>query len=144
MNQNRYIVNKNNNMLSVNFSSTINSVEHVISITKSFIEENKKAGGINFFSLHLILLESLTNAVKHGNHYDAQKSIDYQFLLLDDRVEIEIEDMGDGFNWQETIKNDIPCLTSHGRGIHIIKEYSDLFRYNKKGNKLKIIINHSS
>ncbi len=141
MSESHYKISKKNNVLSVNFRSSIDNVEEVISMTRTFIEEKKREDSIDFFSLRLILLESLTNAVKHGNLLDTQKNIQYTFVLQDDCVEIDIQDMGRGFDWKETINSDIPYLSSSGRGIHIIKEYASAFRYNRKGNHLKIVIN---
>jgi len=75
MKKNQFVVSTQNNLLTVTFSSSIDSVESVITTSKAFIDEKKISDRIDLFSLRLILLESLTNAVKHGNQLDVKKQV---------------------------------------------------------------------
>src|SRR5262252_7564974 len=50
------------------------------------------------FGVRLALEEAMVNAVKHGNRHDLSKSVRARWHVGPNRVIIEIEDEGDGFD----------------------------------------------
>jgi anti-sigma regulatory factor (Ser/Thr protein kinase)/CheY-like chemotaxis protein len=115
------------------------------------------------------LSELLMNAVEHGNlaiNYDLKSDLNAQgkwlneverrlnlpenkdkfvtttFERYEDRIEITIEDEGDGFDWKKYKKTDPSrLLDSHGRGILMAQTLSfDELLYSDKGNKVTCII----
>jgi serine/threonine-protein kinase RsbW len=93
------------------------------------------------FAVKLALEEALTNAIKHGNCFDASKTITVQYAVDACRVEIVITDQGGGFNpcdvpdptTDENIQR--PC----GRGILLIRAYMSEVAYNETGNQIRMV-----
>ncbi|MGK5093797.1 cyclic nucleotide-binding domain-containing protein [Deltaproteobacteria bacterium TL4] len=123
------------------------------------------------FGLKFSLVEMLMNGVEHGNcaiSYAekqawlekgrsilqliekkckdpaiAAKKIKFTYNIGETRSTFTIEDEGEGF---DTSKLPAPKETNlmdlHGRGVYMTRHYvNDLF-YNKKGNKVTIVVNH--
>lgn len=90
------------------------------------------------FGVRLALEEALVNAIKHGNRMDPQKNVRIDCSIAADKVRIEIEDEGDGFQVEE-----IPDPTSEenlekpcGRGIMLMRAFMSLIEYNETGNRI--------
>jgi len=88
------------------------------------------------FAVRLAFEEAIVNAIKHGNRHDAGKQVRVRCQASRDRVRIEIEDEGCGFDPQaipdctEEDHLEIPC----GRGIMLMKAFMCRVEYNAKGN----------
>jgi serine/threonine-protein kinase RsbW len=88
------------------------------------------------FGIRLALEEALVNAIKHGNGADPAKTVRIAYQVDDDRVRVEIEDQGTGFD-----PGDVPDPTlpenlerPSGRGIMLMRSFMDLVQYNDRGN----------
>jgi serine/threonine-protein kinase RsbW len=88
------------------------------------------------FGVRLALEEALVNAIKHGNAMDPDKSVRVCCRINSDRVYIEIEDQGKGFN-----PGDVPDPTAAenlerpcGRGIMLMRAFMNRIEYNAHGN----------
>ncbi len=71
--------------------------------------------------------EAVTNAVLHGNKNDLKKKVQVKLKADSSRVEITVEDEGNGFN-PESIQSPIEegnLLKEAGRGIFILKSLMD-------------------
>ncbi len=71
--------------------------------------------------------EAVTNAVLHGNKNDLKKKVRIRLKADSSRVEITVEDEGNGFN-AESIQSPIEegnLLKEAGRGIFILKSLMD-------------------
>ena len=93
------------------------------------------------FAIHLAMEEAFLNAVKHGNHSDADKTIDVECLVTPEKFDIAISDEGFGFD-----PDGIPdprcngnLYKSSGRGILLIQSYMDVVEYNDRGNCVHMI-----
>jgi len=97
--------------------------------------------GLNYsdrdvFGVRLALEEALVNAIKHGNQMDPDKVVRINCQIEPDRVRIEIEDQGEGFQLSEvpdpTADENLerPC----GRGIMLMKAFMNVIEYNSSGN----------
>lgn len=90
------------------------------------------------FGVRLALEEALVNAIKHGNRMDPAKSVRISCQINKDKVRIEIEDEGPGFNPEEvpdpTADENLerPC----GRGIMLMRSFMSLIEYNDVGNRV--------
>ena len=100
-------------------------------------EYNREA----LFAIRLALDEALVNAVKHGNQGDADKNVKIDFAIDDERVVIEIEDEGVGFD-----PADVPDPTDpenvgnpNGRGVMLMRAYMTEVRFNDNGNRVTLI-----
>jgi len=90
------------------------------------------------FGVRLALEEALVNAIKHGNQMDPSKQVRIRCRICSQRVRIEIEDQGEGFD-----PNDVPDPTADenlerpcGRGIMLMRAFMNSIEYNAAGNRV--------
>ncbi len=121
--------------ITISFSSTVLNVDKAVERALNFLKSIRI--NINLFDINLILRESLTNAVKHGNRNDLSKKVIFEIEKADDFLNMKIEDKGDGFQWQnKLIKKESDIFTPGGRGLPLMKVYGFEVSYNEKGNIL--------
>ena len=92
------------------------------------------------FAIRLALEEAISNAVKHGNGNDPKKVVRVQFQADAERVTIEVEDEGDGFD-----PGAVPDPTQEenleipsGRGIVLMKSFMTEITYTPPGNRVRM------
>jgi serine/threonine-protein kinase RsbW len=97
------------------------------------------------FGVRLAIEEALVNAIKHGNRMDPTKTVRITCQVARDKVRIEIEDQGEGFQ-----PEDVPDPTSDenlerpcGRGIMLMRAFMSSIVYNESGNRV-ILEKHRS
>ncbi len=90
----------------------------------------------DIFRVRLASEEAFTNAVKHGNRFHADKRLHISYAVRRDYVSIEIEDEGPGFYVDEIPDPRLPehLLRGHGRGVLLMRKYTDCMTFNKRGN----------
>ena len=93
------------------------------------------------FGIKLALEEALTNAIKHGNAFDPDKSVTLDYQVDDEKLELTICDQGPGFE-PDAVPDptldanlDQPC----GRGVLLIQSYMTEIRYNKDGTCVTLV-----
>jgi anti-sigma regulatory factor (Ser/Thr protein kinase) len=95
------------------------------------------------FALRTILIESVTNAICHGNHYDKNLKAIITIKISNKQIFVEVEDQGEGFDASlipsPIDKDNITMET--GRGVFFIRAFSDSFKTIGKGNIVNIVIN---
>lgn len=123
--------------LRIIFNSTLENIDKADTETRKFIEELGLES--ETFAVSLVMREGLTNAVKHAHHYDDQKIVTYSITLESQKLIMEIEDQGEGFDWREIQKRPPDMRADHGRGIQIMKQYFNDCSFNEKGNKMTLI-----
>ena len=77
------------------------------------------------FSVHLAVEEALINAIKHGNNYDATKSVRLLCRLRSNWCQIKIADEGPGFD-PATVPDctlDENLDTQSGRGLMLMRGF---------------------
>ncbi|HWL93276.1 MAG TPA: ATP-binding protein [Phycisphaerae bacterium] len=94
------------------------------------------------FAVKLALEEAITNAFRHGNKADPRKTIRVRYDITPLKVEIEIEDEGEGFR-PDTVPD--PTLPEnidrpHGRGIMLMRAYLDVVEYCGHGNAVRLVM----
>jgi serine/threonine-protein kinase RsbW len=88
------------------------------------------------FGVRLAIEEALVNAIKHGNRMDPTKTVRITCQVARDKVRIEIEDQGQGFQPEEvpdpTADENLerPC----GRGIMLMRAFMSSIAFNESGN----------
>ena len=106
-------------------------------------DEMGRLVGLDSDSTHWVSMavrESVINAIKHGNRMSPDKSVDIKCWISDERVRIEIQDEGQGFDRTEvpdpTLLENLerPC----GRGIMLMGAFMNLIEYNDQGNKVTL------
>ena len=92
----------------------------------------------DIFGIHLALEEALVNAIKHGNRFDADKTVNVLCNISPRRMRVEITDQGEGFR-----PGDVPDPTVEdnldlpsGRGIMLMRSFMSLVEYSDDGNRV--------
>jgi serine/threonine-protein kinase RsbW len=93
------------------------------------------------FAIKLAVEEALNNAVKHGNGFDASKTINLSFRVDGGEAVVTITDEGEGFDPRSlpdpTAEENLQKPT--GRGIMLMRAYMDEVRFNEKGNQVRLV-----
>ena len=98
--------------------------------------------GDDFVSaIDLAIRESVANAVKHGNKFAEEKTVDLTLAKTSEGFEITVRDYGDGFD-----VDDIPdptnaenLLKTNGRGILFMRTFMDVVEWsNHEGGGLVV------
>jgi serine/threonine-protein kinase RsbW len=94
----------------------------------------------DIFETVLILTEALINALKHGNREDPLKLVVLSYHVVADRVLIEVEDEGAGFDPNAIPDPTLPENVERccGRGLFLMRFYSTWLRFNKRGNRITL------
>jgi len=81
--------------------------------------------------IELAVREAVVNAIKHGNHYLADKRVDVQFLVGQGVMTIYVRDRGDGFDPTRLLDPLDPenLLNPTGRGILWMRTFMDEVEY---------------
>ncbi len=97
------------------------------------------------FAIKLALEEGINNAIKHGNKFDSDKTVEIVYDITPERAIITITDQGEGFN-----PSTLPDPTADenlerptGRGVMLIHAYMDQVTYNESGNRVRMVKNNS-
>jgi serine/threonine-protein kinase RsbW len=106
-------------------------VQHVLGIMAK-----RGFGEPDLLAVRLALDEALSNALAHGNHGDAAKEVRVDYDVSDNRVLVQVEDQGDGF---EPADVPDPTLAANqtrpsGRGIFLMRKFMTWVRFNAVGN----------
>jgi serine/threonine-protein kinase RsbW len=94
--------------------------------------------------VHLVLSEACTNAILHGNKMDESKSVVIRSRIDPGKIIIRVRDEGAGFDpgkIPDPLKED-NLLKPSGRGVYLIRQYSDEVRFSEKGNEIEVSINY--
>lgn len=95
------------------------------------------------FAFQTVLIESVTNAITHGNRFNKDLLTIVTISIDKEKIEIEVEDQGEGFNLE---KIPSPLDKDHinlenGRGIFFIRNLSSSITTRGRGNIVDIIVN---
>ncbi len=92
----------------------------------------------DLFAVEMALVESLINAMRHGNQLDARKKVTVECKASPARFWIKVQDEGLGFRPER-----VPDCTAEenlescgGRGLALIKAYMSSVKYNESGNSV--------
>jgi serine/threonine-protein kinase RsbW len=90
----------------------------------------------DLFAVQMALVESLVNAMRHGNRLDARKKVVVECKASPERFWMRVQDEGPGFRPEK-----VPDCTAEenldrccGRGLALIKAYMSNVEYNDRGN----------
>ena len=128
---------QNKNQLAITFSARIDHVDRAADETKRFLA----SFGLDrqFFDVVVGLREALNNAVIRGCDQDQTKNVNYKMQYETDRLIVEVEDEGEGFDWQRYLGKEPPVLAESGRGLPIMEQYFEMIWFNETGNKVVLV-----
>ncbi|MFO7819128.1 MAG: PAS domain S-box protein, partial [Halanaerobacter sp.] len=83
------------------------------------------------------LHEIAANAIEHGGTEQYQNKVEVEVSVLEDSIFIEVEDEGEGFEWQTAVEQELTLtdFQERGRGIALANKAFDHISYNQTGNK---------
>jgi len=98
--------------------------------------------GDDFVSaIDLAIRESVANAVKHGNKFAEEKTVDLTLAKTAEGFEITVRDYGDGFDVDDIPDPTNPenLLKTNGRGILFMRTFMDVVEWsNHEGGGLVV------
>ena len=113
------------------------------SILDYLMKRAEKVGVINPESSNLFIAldEAFVNAVKHGNKFDASKTVKVTAEVSTKEARFTVEDEGAGFDVGSIPdpRNPENLFKASGRGVLFIYNIMDEVRYNERGNRLEMI-----
>lgn len=127
------------NTISIEIPSLIENIR----IVESFIDNAKDKYDLDddlYGNIMIAVVESVNNAIIHGNGLAKEKSVELSMTLADTSVIFTIKDQGKGFNI-----NTLPDPTSPenltktgGRGIFLMKHLADEVSFKNEGQQVDL------
>lgn len=118
---------------------SINLVEKVI----DEVSERQSISPDLYGKILVSVVEAVNNAISHGNKLSKSKKVRIDFTIKDNVLDVAVEDEGAGFNPvnipDPTAPENIENIS--GRGVFIMKRYTDKLVYNDKGTKVTLSFN---
>ncbi len=94
-------------------------------------------------NLMMAFHEAVTNAIIHGNKLDPSKVVEIKAWFEDHQLVLQVTDQGEGFN-PDSLPDPLDennLLKSGGRGVFLIRQFSDDVSFNESGNVVTIRYN---
>lgn len=117
--------------------ATVEAIDRFCADFQVWRQEN--CDDLESFPAELLLREALSNSVLHGCEGDAAKRVNCLLRARSRRLFIAISDGGDGFDWRSVWSRRAKATDVGGRGIEILRQYSDAIRFNSKGNAVALV-----
>ena len=127
-------------------SIKIPSKRENVRVAENFIEDAKINYHIKddvFGNLMVAVIESVSNAIIHGNNLDESKKVDLELCVDKSEISVEVTDQGKGYDY-----NNIPDPTlpenlekPGGRGVFLMKSLCDKVSFYDEGRIIKLVFN---
>ena len=120
--------------------SQVEAISPFLDQLMRFITRFRKRDGSEV-DIEIAVRETLTNAVVHGNHEDPKKRVFVTSRCKEDgEVSITIRDEGQGFDSRAVPDPTAPenVLSSHGRGIYLMRTLMDEVSFAEDGTVVKM------
>lgn len=126
-----------------NINIQIPSLVENIRIVESFVDNAKEKYELTddvYGNIMIAVIESVNNAIIHGNKTDRSKNVSLSASLLDAEIKFVISDEGDGFDFNDLADPTAPENIEKvgGRGIFLIKHLADEVHFNHEGRTLEL------
>ncbi|HET6527423.1 MAG TPA: ATP-binding protein [Balneolaceae bacterium] len=119
--------------------SSFEEIERVEPFVKK-LQKKSSFDDDDFSRILLVLTEAVNNAIIHGNRQNPNKKVFVDASLSDEVLKITIRDEGEGFDpdsLADPLKEE-NLLKEGGRGVYLIKHYTDDHQFSKNGTELMI------
>ncbi len=126
--------------LQLELESTFENVERAVDEVARFLCE-LSADEDTVYRVTLLVSEAVTNAMKHGNGWDASKSVGLQLKAGNERIECTVSDEGEGFDLAavEDPLEEGNILRSCGRGLYFMQSMADEMHIEHGGRRLRLV-----
>lgn len=124
---------------SITLASNLDEIERVT----AFVHRLSSLIGCDAEKEHqimLVLTEAVTNAIIHGNKKDPSKSVGVTAIYEPGTLNLRVKDQGKGFNPDilPDPRNSENLYKSSGRGVWLMREFSDHLSYSENGSRVDI------
>lgn len=114
-----------------------------IRIVESFIDNAKDKYDLDddiYGNIMIAVIESVNNAIMHGNSGDKDKNVDLSLFLDEAQIRFTIKDEGKGFNISDLPDPTAPenLERTGGRGIFLMKHLADEVSFKNDGQKVEL------
>lgn len=123
------------------------NADEIESLLEKILKETKKGEKTSSeidFKLELSLREMLANAIEHGcklkTNNNLRKDLEIKIMLkiYPDRIILQVQDPGSGFNWKDHDLKMSLSFKEKGRGLKMINKVADKIEFNQKGNIITV------
>lgn len=126
-----------------NISIEIPSLTENIRIVESFIDNAKDKYELTddvYGNIMIAVIESVNNAILHGNQTDKQKNVRLSAQLLEGEITFSISDEGSGFDFKNLPDPTAPENVQKvgGRGIFLMKNLADEIQFKDDGRTVQL------
>ena len=121
----------------VELPATVEAIDRFCVDFQIWREEH--CAGLEAFAAELLLREALANSVVHGCGEDPAKTVSCLLRARARGLLIAVSDAGNGFDWRLASGRRVRADAVGGRGIEILRLYSDAIRFNSKGNAVALV-----
>jgi len=126
-----------------NISIEIPSLVENIRIVESFVDNVKEEYNLTddlYGNIMIAVIESVNNAMIHGNKTDKNKNVLLSATLHDEQIVFIVSDEGQGFDHQSLPDPTAPENIEKvgGRGIFLIKNLADEVSFKSEGRTLEL------
>ncbi|MDO5579935.1 MAG: ATP-binding protein [Planctomycetia bacterium] len=96
----------------------------------------KKWAPKDIFAVNMALVESIANAIEHGNQHDPEKHVSVYCTISEKLVHISVKDEGPGFVSQSVPdpRNSERMTCPSGRGVFLIHGFMSKVWFSDSGN----------
>lgn len=129
-------------MTTYKFESDPAVLRGVENLVMHFVNENDIPDALHN-KIIISSLEAISNSIYHGNGCDVTKKVKFGIERQSNRVVVCVEDEGVGFDFANLPDPTLPenLENPDGRGVFLMLQLSDTFKFNKNGNSVQLYFN---
>lgn len=130
--------------LDVEIPSDVNEIERVVELVRRECEEIRLPPRACSLNIPVALTEAISNAILRGNREDGAKHVRVRALLDAQRLVLEVEDEGEGFDFEHTVIDPTTpdqLEREDGRGLFLMRKLMDrVERFTRDGNVVRLTL----
>ncbi len=110
--------------------SSLENLDSIVDQSREFLLEQLGETDVSHSAL-LLISEAVANGMEHGNNNDPTKTVEIRLVVLADKVSVEVEDEGTGFDRESVVDPllDENLLATGGRGLFLIESLATNVEY---------------
>jgi serine/threonine-protein kinase RsbW len=136
--------NRNINVMEklLKISSKIENLRKVEKLVDDLSTEYNISADV-YGNILIAALEAANNAILHGNKLDENKNVSITFKIERDKLNIQIDDEGFGFDYKNVPDPTAPenIENVNGRGIFLMEKLSDRIEFTRNGASVQLEFN---
>lgn len=123
----------------------VSKIENLRKVEK-LVDELSTEYNINadiYGNILIAVLEAANNAILHGNKLDENKFVNILVKIDETRLNIKIDDEGNGFDYKNVPDPTAPenIENVNGRGIFLMEKLSDKIEFSRNGATVELEFN---